>query len=674
MTVEILRLTGVSDGDHAVGSLLKDVRGHPDLSRLLVIDDTAGLLPHLSAYERLLTSKRLDHLLCVAVGPRARDGGKFRFPANISGAQGSAVIWVSDQDGIDWRLSPAAIAVGHTGNSQSGLHNLVDLLSVDEVFDRVCELAGNVPGGVASPGLRLTGTEDEGVRFTAALMLAIQRLTSADPVPAAHADAPFAVLLAASPGTAGLAEGGEISRYREDVIASQASASEALARYASPGGLLGGEQPEVYGQVQRTGAALGAFRRRVARLLTDANAQDELTEAQRAQLTSAGIKLPAQIGGAGGAGNAGEGAAGGGPPTGYAARSATSRVIAEAIQGGDSLPQVARRLNLTASALARPGSASYLPSLDAACPPALVDGLTAAPEPPRPWRWVPAAAAVPVVLGVLVGLWKSAAGIAVGLVVLLAVAAAVGWSWHARVTAWRRQLRLDEAAPAADEVARLVNTVAAREWCGAQATPAQLTRARIALQAVNDELAKQASATAIAPGARVARLSEALLDGLCQLVLAAVTAGTDPAHVGGEAISAAARDKAAQLLTQWQQDVRTGRTLERPAFAAADQDKAMHAGEDELAAITAAVLYNPREVMWQLCAPADLSALDMTVTPQSVALAPRTARPRLAEVLPKDTVWSSSGEQAGLLRLVPLHVQVVEPVWTANEQLQEPLP
>jgi hypothetical protein len=528
-----------------------------------------------------------------------------------------------------------------------------------------------VPGGVASPGLRLTGTEDEGARFTAALMLAILRLTSADPVPAAHADAPFAVLLAAPPGTAGLAEGGEISRYREDVIASQASASEALARYAGPGGLLGGDQPEVYGQVQRTGAALGAFRRRVARLLTDANAQDELTEAQRAQLTSAGIKLPAQIGGAG---DAGEDAAGGGPPTGYPARSATSKVIAEAIQGGDSLPQVARRLNLTASALARPGSASYLPSLDAACPPALVDGLTAPPEPPRPWRWLPGAVAVPVLLGVLVGFWKPAAGIAVGVVALLAVAAAVGWSWRARVTAWRRQLRLDAAAPAADEVARLVNAVAAREWCGAQATPAQLTRARIALQAVNDELAKQASATAAAPGARAARLSEALLDGLCQLVLAAVAVGTDPAHVGGEAISAAARDKAAQLLTQWQQDVRTGRTLERPAFAAADQDKAMHAGEDELAAITAAILYNPREVMWQLCAPADLSALDMTVTPQSVALAPRTARPRLAEMLPKDTVWSSSGEQAGLLRLVPLHVQIVEPVWTANEQHQEPLP
>ena len=675
MTVEILCLSGTDDGGNAVSTLLNDHRAHPDLSRLLVIDDTAALFSHLAVYERLLTSRRLDHLLCVAVGPRAAYGGEFRFPANLSGAQGSAVIWVSDPDGVDWRLAASAVAVGHTGSSESGLHHLVGLLSVDEVFDRVCEIARNVPGGVASPGLRLTGTEDEDARFAAALVLAIQRLTAVDPVSAARADEPFITLLAAPAGTVGLAEDGELSGRRQDVIASAALASEALARYAGIGGLLGRDQSAVHRQVQETGAALGAFRNRVAQLLTDANAHGELIETQRGQLTAAGVRLPEQLATAG----AREGLAGGGPsPSDPAAsdpaasdpgNSAVSKTIAEAIQGGDTLPRVARRLNLTASALARPGSASYLPRLEEICPQVLVGRLAGAPPPPLPWRWLPSAGALPVVLGVLVGLWKPAAGAAVGVLALLAVVVVVVLSWRARVTEWRRQLRLDEAPQAADEVARLVTTVAAREWCGGNATPTEVTRARIAIRGVNDELTRHAEAAQpSARGARLAQLSEALLPGLCDLVVTAVQAGTAPANVGGEAVSARAQGKAAELLRQWQEDVRTGGALVRFPAATAGAGNVAYAEEDEVAAITAAILHDPREVMWQLCAPADLSALDMAAAPQLVALAPRMTRLWLAETLPKNTIWTSSGGQAGLLRLVPLHAGIVCPVWTADEQ------
>ncbi len=666
MTVEILRLSGADDGD-AVGALLDDYRAHPDLSRLLVIDDTAALFDHLAVYERLLTSRRLDHLLCVAVGPRPADSGEFRFPANISGAQGSAVIWVGDRDGIDSRLAASAVAVGHTGNSESGLHHLVGLLSVDEVFDRVCEIARNVPGGVMSPGLRLTGTEDEGARFAAALVLAIQRLTAADPVSAARADEPFTVLLAAPAGPVGLAEHGELSRYRQHVIDSAALASDALPRYAGIDGLLSRDRSGVYGQVRETAAALGAFRDLAARLLTDANTQGELTETQRGLLTAAGVRLPELPEAAAGAG---ECLAGDGPiPPSDPEGSAVSKTIAGAILGGDTLPQIVRRLNLTASALAHPGSASYLPGLDEICPAALVDRLTGAPPPPLASRWLPWTGALPVVLGVLVGTWKPAAGAVVGLLALLAVVAVVVSSWHTRVTAWQRELRLDEAPQAADEVARLVSTVAAREWCGGNATPAEVTRVRIAILAVSDELARHAEAAH--PGTRTARtaqLSEALLPGLCDLVLAAVQAGIAPANAGGEAVSARAQAKAAQLLGQWQEDVRTGGALVRPRFATSDTGNLGYAGEDEVAAIAAAILHDPREVMWQLCAPADLGALDMAAAPQLMALAPRFTRQRLAEMLPRDTIWTSSGEQAGLLRLVPLHAGIICPVWTADEQ------
>ena len=259
MTVEVLRLSGVPDGepDRVVSALLADFRAHPDLSRLLVVDDTVALIGHSAIFERLLTSHRLDHLVCVAVGPRAADSREFRFPGNIGGGQGSTVLWVSDPDGIDWRLAASAIARGHPGNSASGLDHLIELLMVDEVFDRVCDIARQVPGGVASPGIRLAGADDEAGSFAAALVLAIRRLTTADPGLPAGADEPFTALQGAPVGTARLAEQGELARYREEVTAAADSASRALTQLAGIGGLLSLSPPRVRAHVTEAGVRAG---------------------------------------------------------------------------------------------------------------------------------------------------------------------------------------------------------------------------------------------------------------------------------------------------------------------------------------------------------------------------------------------------------------------------------
>jgi hypothetical protein len=681
MTVEILRLTGLrgDEGDQAASALLADYRSHPDLSRLLVIDDTIALIGHSAAYERLLTSRRLDHLLCVAVGPRAADNREFRFPGNIGGGQGSAVLWVSEPHGIDWRLAASAIAVGHSGNSASGLHHLIELLSVDEVFDRVCEIAKRVPGGVANPGLRLAGADNEAARFAAALVMAIRRLTRPASGPAPVENSLFTALQGVRPGSASLAEDGELSRYREDVVTSAASASDALTQLAGIGGLLGLSQPSVRTHVISAGSALGAFRERVARLLRDAHAPSGLSEKQRGQLKAAGVRLldpsPAIADGVTGAGAVG-GTGGGATGTG-SGRSAVYGAIAEAVRGGDSLPRVTRRLNLTATALDHGGSASYRPEVDQVCPPSLVRRLAEPPSPPRPPRWwLPTAGALAAVLGALAAGWSVAAGVAVGGLALVIMVAAAVWPWRARVSAWRRQLALDEAVHSADALADLVATVAAREWSGGNLILDEITRIRIALDGVTRQLTEHADAAGDPGGgaraSRAARLSESLISGLRDLVLAVLAAGSATASAIGQAAFEQARAKTAQLVTDWTEYARTHGALARPPFATFTANDVPYADEGEMAEITEAVQHDPREVMWQLCTPTDLSALDVADAPQVVAFAPRLTKPSLAEVLPPDTVWTSSGAHAGLLRLVPLRAGIASPSWTADERHLEP--
>jgi hypothetical protein len=665
MTVEVLRLSGLQDGDadQVAGALLDDQRAHPDLSRLVVIDDTAALIGHAAVYERLLTSRRLDHLLCVAVGPRAGHSKEFRFPGNISGAQGSALLWVSDPYGIDWRLAASAIAVGHSGNSASGLDHLVELLSVDEVFDRVCEIARHVPGGVASPGIRLAGAGDEAASFAAAFVMVIRRLTTREPGLVAGADEPFKALLGAQAGTVNLTEHGELSRCREDVAVSCAAATDAATRWAGVSGMLGFGPPDVRDHVIKTATALGVFRDRAASLMRDAHAPGGLTEKQRDRLTAAGVRLPAPPAAIPGGGQDTEA-----PGTG-SGRSAVSRAIAEAVRGGDPLPRVTRRLNLTASALHHGGSASYLPEVDQACPPELLRELAGPPAPPRqPRWWLPAAGALAAALGTLVAVgWNAAAGAAVGVIAFAIMMTAAVWSWRVRFSAWRRQLALDEALHSAGALADLITAVAAKEWSGGSATSEEITRARIALDGVAKRLTEHADAVGDSGrGPQAARLSESLMPGLCDLVIVALAAGS--ASDGGQAAFEQARAKTTELITDWTEYARKHGALTPPPFAIVATNDVSYADQGEMAEITEAVQHDPHDVMWQLCSAADLSALDVTGMPQVVAFAPRMTRQPLADVLPPDTVWTSSGEHAGLLRLVPLRAGIASTSWKTDER------
>ena len=727
--VETLRLSGLEEVEaiQAVSRLLGD-RSRGDLSRLLVLDDTSALTVHAEVFERLLTSRRMDHLLCVAVGPRIGDTREFLLPGSISGGRGSAVLWVSDPIGIDCQLAASAIAKVRGDSMANGLNHLIDLLSTAEVFDRVCELAALVPGGVASPGLRLAGTDNEAASFSAALAIAVRRLTgSASGHPSAGESF---TIQPYSPSSVGLADNGEIAQYRDDVGATASAAAEALAELAGAGGLLGLGQHRAPELVAATGTALETLRNRVSGLLRSAHAPGGPSDKQLEQVVRAGVRLPGRPGSADGAAQAA--ASRGGP-----AATAVRNAIAEAVRDGDTLPQVSSRLAVTERKLDPRGSASYLPDVDTCCPVALISRLAEPASPPPPSLWLAAAGALAGALAGLAAGWNVAiglvaggvialswtgimvrmlrgghlsppgvrgraiavlltalAGVAIGagagisvkatptaaiagivLAVLAAVVTAL-WSWRVRMLAWRRQLAPNEATGAADALADLVVTVANREWSGAAVTVEEIARARIVIDGVTQQLRAYADGqgdgdSAGPQASRAARLSNSLRPALRELVLA-VLAARPASGLDGRAAFEMAKTKTSDLLGAWTTHVRDNGALASPPFAAVTVNGAPYADEGEVTEIKEVITHDPREVMWQLCTPGDLSALDVVSRPQVVAFAPRLARQPLADMLPRDTVWTSAGQHAGLLRLVPLRARLARPEWAVEDQQEPP--
>ena len=108
-TVVQLRLSGKSP-DEAIRAAREvvDDRSVPDLSHLLVVNDTAALWWHAEAFGHLLASGRVPYLVCLAVGPPAQRG-RIWIPGNIGPGQGSAILWVGDQSGVEWPVAASAV-------------------------------------------------------------------------------------------------------------------------------------------------------------------------------------------------------------------------------------------------------------------------------------------------------------------------------------------------------------------------------------------------------------------------------------------------------------------------------------------------------------------------------------------------------------------------------------
>jgi hypothetical protein len=603
VTVHRLSLSGLTDdeADQAVQALLD----HPRLERVLVDDDVGLLAKHEAAYQRLITSYRVHALLCVVVGARAESDGKLWLPEFLAGVQGYGVLWIGDRVGIDWRPAANPVANRHVGTSD-GLDQLIDLLKADEVFNRVHQaFEGGVPGRLANPGLRLAGADDEAAAFYAALAVAIDRVCGTESGPAG----PFLALLPAAAGGASLDDNGPAARYRDEVMTAAAGASKALEELTSLRGRLRRGDGGLHGQLVELRAALADLRELTTRLLRDAHALGPLAENQRRLVLSAGISFEARA----------SATAPAAAPVAEAGRSLISRTISHAINGGDTLALVARRLAWTERDVVRRGSGSYLPEADKACPPVLLDRILY-PSPTSSLR-------------------------AMGTVEA------------------RKALGIDDAKQSAQALVDLLLLVANREWSPVGVDAGDLAGSRIALDGISAALTEQAGHGAgKARGARVARLGDDLVPVLRDLVLRCVADEAAAPSTGGQEAFQAAHHRTKTLLSEWLAEVQVHGVGAAPPFATSSHYAVRpETVEDDITETKEALLYPPGGEMWQLCAPGDIRVLEWRTSPQVVRFASRLNKEALAGTLPTGEIeWTTSGSYAGLLRLIPLQPRYLD--------------
>jgi hypothetical protein len=617
VSVPILSLCGLSAAEaaQATTGLLDIDSGGPDrLERLLVLDDTALLAAHLKVYEQIDTAHRVEKLVCVTVGPRPGDARTLGLPGNLGGVQGSPVLWLSRLAGVDWKMTKTLVANRHPGftPATADRHPLIGLVSVEEMFDRVHETFQDVPDRVASPGLWLAGEDDEAATFAGALALAIRRVC--DPGPGL--EGPFTELMPDRVGGARLTETGPLARYLGRVGELDRANTRALERLTGVGGLLRRGENEVKGHITKIGEALADLRDLVDQVLRDADIPGgigDLTSNQHSLIRNAGLEFEAER----------TRSATTGPAASAAEQSPVYRAVARAVQGGDPIPAAGERLIATEREVGRKGSAAYRPEVEVCCPSAFLTDLMSSPQ-KVPRR-----------------------------------------GGHAEA---RHELGLDRAVAAARALADLMVSVANREWSPSAVTSGELVRAKAALDGTSRALTGFATEASGSRGgtraARRARLGERLVPVLRELVLCVVAAElASPSASGPEALRMA-KDKTATLLAEWTGLVQAQGVTARPSFASSDALDAAYDFEDDVANVRDALLHPVQDEMWQLCAPADLRALNVDVPPPSIRFASRLTKEALRSLPGDEPVWTSSGSFAGVLRLVPLRAGIAVPTWS----------
>jgi hypothetical protein len=613
--VVLLKLSGQSP-DEAVRSaddLVRD-RSVPDLSCLLIVDDAVTLGGHGAALEHLMTSGRVPHFICLATG-RPEQPGLVQVPGNVSTWEDSAVLWVGDQLGVDWVPGTSAVALLRPANGSDGLQRLIEILSSVQVYDKVRELAAEVPNGVACPGLRLAESEADVASFPAVLAEAIERLEPRIGAAQGH-EQPFGQLRAARSGGSALSEDGDLARVRQECVTAAEAADRALADLAGPAGLLGlGQSPrDARDGVVVAGEALTDLRTMVEVLLAAMPMHGGLSDVQlerfAGRLRRAGVSTGPRsaVGGAAAAAPLpGEGA--------VPSSVAVSKAVAASLREGQTLSGVTEQLAATERLLRPPVGVPYRTRLDQRCPLALVDELRAPAPFPRAWPWLPLFGAIAAALasaeGIAAGiaaavlwtglaavaahragaasgaqrervgasllpdLFAALAGVAVGsalaivlkptapvsvacvIMALVTVVTVAVASWRTRVGRWRRALSPCQAADAARALTDLVEGVAGVLASTDSARLDAVARARIIVEAIRDRLREYADGYRHeAVSGDHARLGSVLLPALRELAVGVVFTQLAERTSDGETVREGALAKTAELIDVWAEHAR----------------------------------------------------------------------------------------------------------------------
>lgn len=346
--------------------------GQVDFRRVILLDHVEELTEHDEVYAHILDSHIDVSMLCLAIGPPSAEEPTvaIRRPYQL-GPPKAAILWIGDVRGIGWRMdSTLAERVNLKSGQQGGdaaLRELIEILSLPQVFDRAIELAGAMRGAAASPGLRVVRGDVTADILADAQRSAIRQLTN----PGSHA-----IDLPPTDGTGGRSAKGQRTSRTSDVIRpggridelyqqSRRAGHDALAivrRLTAASGLARDAGPSARRALREFADTLAKFTDLVTWLLDEADTRSGLESSHRQQLDELGIEL-------------------GAAPSESSAdtmQALTEQTLAE-IDRCQPLPAIAERLRDESDKMVPRGTSEYQARLQRICPPSLFSRLRTPP-------------------------------------------------------------------------------------------------------------------------------------------------------------------------------------------------------------------------------------------------------------------------------------------------------
>ncbi|MFF3737501.1 hypothetical protein [Streptomyces sp. NPDC002566] len=217
----------------------------------------------------------------------------------------AATVWVGDVRGIGWRPgqsgAPALTDTGAAENDLGGLDPLVELLQVAEVFDETVGTLHELPSAVASPALRLLIHEVPEEELLRTQVQALEYCTGAPTAVTSPAppEGPLAVLA----GTADpedlssedcLPEDSPLRQSHRQTVAGMRRAGLCLAELSGRRGWLGraSGMREALGAVREAGHRLAEHRRTIEQTFEWVDGRAGIDAEARDHLLRLGVRLP----------------------------------------------------------------------------------------------------------------------------------------------------------------------------------------------------------------------------------------------------------------------------------------------------------------------------------------------------------------------------------------------
>jgi hypothetical protein len=126
-----------------------------NFERLLVVDDAAEFAGHEDDYRYLIEAPTFGRMLCLVIGAPA-DPPYLDLPKAMVAAR-VPVVWVGDSRGVGWRIGRAnTTRLAFSDTDPDGITtvaNLVESLTLPEVFDEIALATSDLPGRTGAPAL-----------------------------------------------------------------------------------------------------------------------------------------------------------------------------------------------------------------------------------------------------------------------------------------------------------------------------------------------------------------------------------------------------------------------------------------------------------------------------------------------------------------------------------------